>query len=108
MKHCWSVQAKEISWLSRLEFLNMIRHFLSFQMTSSTALRFVDVGLLSKRMLAPLDGYENCHEPKDGLTSDESASIMLYTLESNSHVDSLYVILNATNSSFGFSTYVSC
>ena len=99
---------------------------MSFQMSSSTALRFADVGILPKRMLAPLDGYEkfpvvsleeavqplvnivpriernvfvvkqNCHEPKDGLTSDESASIMLYTLESNSHEDSLYVILNET------------
>jgi hypothetical protein len=99
---------------------------LSFQMTSSTALRFADFGILPKRMLAPLDGYEkfpvvsleeavqplvdivprvernvfvvkqNCQQPKDGLTSDESAAIMLYTLESNTHEDSLYVILNGT------------
>ena len=39
---------------------------------------------------------ENCKQPKDGLTSDESASIMLYTLESNPHKSSLYVILNDT------------
>ena len=104
---------------------------LNFQMASSTAgqnaaLRFADVGTLSKRMLAPIEGYENmpvvsleeavkpllnivpkvernvfivkqnCEEPADGLTSDESASIMLYTYESIPHEHSLYVILNAT------------
>ena len=95
-------------------------------MASNSALRFADLGTLPERMLAPLDGYEdlpvvsleeavqplvnlvpkvernvyvvkkNCQQPKDGLTSDESAAIMLYTLESNSHEHSLYVILNAT------------
>ena len=95
-------------------------------MASNSALRFADLGTLPKRMLAPLDGYEdlpvvsleeavqplvnlvpkvernvyvvkrNCQQPKDGLTSDESAAIMLYTLESNAHEHSLYVILNAT------------
>jgi hypothetical protein len=100
-----------------------------FQMASSTAektpaLRFADMGVLSKRMLAPIEGYEkmqivsleeavkslvnivpkiernvfivkqNCEEPEDGLTSDESASIMLYTYESQPHEHSLYVILN--------------
>ena len=100
-------------------------------MASSTAqknaaLRFVDLGTLSKRMLAPIEGYEkmpvvsleesvqpliaivpkvlrnvfivkqNCQEPDDGLTSDESGSIMLYTYESEPHEDSLYVILNTT------------
>ena len=104
---------------------------LNFQMASSTAgqnaaLRFAEVGTLSKRMLAPIEGYENmpvvsleeavkpllnivpkvernvfvvkqnCEEPADGLTSDESASIMLYTYESIPHEHSLYVILNAT------------
>ena len=39
---------------------------------------------------------ENCQEPEDGLTSDESASIMLYTYESMPQENSLYVILNAT------------
>ena len=102
-----------------------------FQMASSTAtkasaLRFADFGTVPKRMLAPIDGYENmpvvsleeavqplvdivpkvernvsvvkrnCHHPEDGLTSDESAAIMLYTLESNPHENSLYVILNTT------------
>ncbi|CAF4650107.1 unnamed protein product [Rotaria sp. Silwood1] len=73
--------------------------------------RFADVGTLSTRMLAPIEGYErvplvtleeavkplidivpkvernvfivkqNCQEPEDGLTTDESASIMLYTEE---------------------------
>jgi len=92
----------------------------------SSALRFADVGVLPKRMLAPIEGYEkvplgsledavkplvdivpkvernvfivkqNCHEPEDGLSTDESASIMLYTYESMPHEDSLYVILNAT------------
>ncbi|CAF3396566.1 unnamed protein product [Rotaria sp. Silwood2] len=93
---------------------------------ANAALRFADVGVLSKQMLAPIEGYENmplvsleeavkplvdivpkvernvfivkqnCKEPKDGLTSDESASIMLYTFESMPHENSLYVILNAT------------
>ncbi|CAF1540590.1 unnamed protein product [Adineta steineri] len=92
---------------------------------STSALRFADLGVLSKRMLAPIEGYENeplvsledavkplvdivprvqrnvrivkqnCEEPEDGLTSDESASIMLYTYESMPHEHSLYVILNA-------------
>ena len=92
----------------------------------NSALRFADLGTVSKRMLAPIEGYEkmplvsleeavkplvdivprvernvfivkeNCEEPVDGLTSDESASIMLYTFESIPHEDSLYVILNAT------------
>ncbi|CAF4844802.1 unnamed protein product [Rotaria socialis] len=74
-----------------------------------SALRFTDVGELPKRMLAPIEGYEtvplvsleeavkplvdivpnvernvyvvkeNCQDPEDGLTTDESASIMLYT-----------------------------
>ncbi|CAF4547093.1 unnamed protein product [Rotaria sp. Silwood2] len=91
-----------------------------------SALRFADVGTLQKRMLAPIEGYEkvpvvsleeavkllvkivpkvernvfvvkqNCQEPEDGLTTDESASIMLYTYESMPHEDSLYVKLNDT------------
>ena len=92
----------------------------------NSARRFADIGTLSKRMLAPIEGYENmpvvsleeavkplvkivpkvernvfivkqnCEQPEDGLTSDESASIMLYTYESIPHEHSLYVILNAT------------
>ncbi|CAF1090304.1 unnamed protein product [Adineta steineri] len=92
---------------------------------NTSALRFADLGVLPKRMLAPIEGYENkplvsledavkplvdivpkiernvrivkqnCQEPEDGLTSDESASIMLYTYESMPQEDSLYVILNA-------------
>ena len=104
---------------------------LNFQMASSiaeknSALRFADVGTLSKRMISPIDGFanmpvvsleeaikplvdlvpkiernayfakESCQEPEDGLTSDESASIMLYTFESKPHENSLYVILNTT------------
>ncbi|CAF4996205.1 unnamed protein product, partial [Rotaria sp. Silwood1] len=93
---------------------------------ATPALRFADFGQLPKRMLAPIEGYENmpivsleeavkplvdivpkvernvfivkqnCNEPEDGLSTDESASIMLYTYESMPHEHSLYVILNAT------------
>jgi hypothetical protein len=93
---------------------------------ADSALRFADFGVLPKRMLAPIEGYENvplvsleeavkplvnivpkvernvfivkqnCNKPDDDLSSDESASIMLYTLESLPHENSLYVILNAT------------
>ena len=93
--------------------------------TFSTALRFADLGNLPRRMLAPIGGYENvpvvslekavqplvdimpqishnvsvvkanCTDPEDGLTSNESASIMLYTLESSPHEHSLYFNLNA-------------
>ncbi|CAF4991307.1 unnamed protein product [Rotaria sp. Silwood1] len=92
----------------------------------NSALRFADVGTLPKRMLAPIEGYEkaplvtleeavkplvnivpkvernvfvvkqNCQKPEDGLNTDESASIMLYTYESMPHEDSLYVKLNET------------
>ena len=88
--------------------------------------RIADVGPLPKRMLPPIEGYENlpvvtleeavkplvtivpkvernvyivkqnCEDPADGLTPDESGSIMLYTYESIPHEDSLYVKLNET------------
>lgn len=91
---------------------------------NSSGRRFADIGVLPKRMLAPIDGYENeplvsldeaikplvdivpkiqrnvfvvkqnCEEPEDGLSTDESAAIMLYTYESMPHDHSLYVILN--------------
>ena len=91
---------------------------------NSSVRRFTDVGVLPKRMLAPIEGYENeplvsleeaikplvdivpkiernvfivkenCAEPKDGLSTDESAAIMLYTYESMPQEHSLYVILN--------------
>ncbi|CAF3442033.1 unnamed protein product [Rotaria sp. Silwood1] len=94
--------------------------------TPVSSLRFADFGVLPKRMLAPIEGYEdmpvvsleeavkplvnivpkvernvfivkqNCQSPEDGLTSDESASIMLYTYESIPHKNSLYAILNET------------
>ncbi|CAF3100200.1 unnamed protein product [Rotaria sp. Silwood2] len=90
------------------------------------SLRVTDFNPLPKRMLAPIEGYENmplvsiedavkpllsivpkvernvyivkqnCKSPADGLTIDESASIMLYTYESMPHENSLYVILNET------------
>ncbi|CAF0813250.1 unnamed protein product [Adineta steineri] len=37
---------------------------------------------------------QNCMEPKNGLTSDESASIMIYTMEWESYDKSFYYILN--------------
>jgi hypothetical protein len=119
-------------WMKILDlFETTLCFFSSFQMASSSAeknsaLRFADLGTVSKRMLTPIDGYEkepvvslkeavkslvdivpkvernaffakrNCAEPEDGLTSDESASIMLYTLESEPPEDSLYFILNKT------------
>ena len=88
--------------------------------------RFADFGPLPKRMLAPIEGYEdmplvtleeavkpliklvpkvernvyivkqNCQNPADGLSVDESASIMLYTYESMPQKNSLYIILNET------------
>jgi hypothetical protein len=93
---------------------------------NGSAFRFADFGDLPKRMLGPIEGYErkplvsleeavellidivpkvqrnvyivkqNCQEPKDGLTPDQSASIMLYTFESEPQEDSLYAILNDT------------
>ena len=98
----------------------------SYTDKTASALRLADVGTLPKRMFAPIEGYEesplvtleeavkplvpivpkvernvfivkqNCQEPADGLTSDESAAIMLYTYESMPQKDSLYAILNAT------------
>ncbi|CAF2569495.1 unnamed protein product [Rotaria sp. Silwood2] len=38
----------------------------------------------------------NCHQPENGLTEDESASIMLYTLEWIPKEKSCYYILNST------------
>lgn len=37
-----------------------------------------------------------CQNPKDGLSVDQSAAIMLYTYESKVHENSLYFILNQT------------
>ena len=93
---------------------------------SSSTRRFTDVEVLPKRMLAPIEDYknqplvslneaikplinivpkiernvvivkQNCAKPKDGLSTDESAAIMLYTYESTPQEHSLYIILNAT------------
>jgi hypothetical protein len=38
---------------------------------------------------------QNCTHPKDGLSPDESASIMLYTMEWEPYEKSFYVMLNA-------------
>ena len=127
----WWIISNDLVTQDERIILSVFCNFLNFQMASkmaekNSALRFADLGPLSKRMLAPIDGYEkmpvvsleeavqplinivpkvlrnvfivkqNCEEPEDGLTSDESASIMLYTYESEPQEDSLYVILNTT------------
>jgi hypothetical protein len=53
---------------------------------------FVGDSLLSRVWVAK----ERCKNPADGLSQDESASIMLYTMEWPSLEQSLYFILNAT------------
>jgi hypothetical protein len=88
--------------------------------------RFSDIAEEPRRMLGPIQGHENmdlvsleeavdplaslvpqvermvwtvkqnCDEPEDGLTSDESASIMLYTMEWKPREKSFYHILNTT------------
>jgi hypothetical protein len=87
--------------------------------------RFSDIVEEPQRMLLPIQGFDkmpvvsletavlplvslvsdveqmvwiakqNCTNPQDGLTSDESASIMLYTLEWEPYETSFYVIFNA-------------
>src|SRR5262249_12579660 len=39
---------------------------------------------------------DRCNEPADGLTQDESASIMLYSMEWKPHKGCLYFVLNST------------
>jgi hypothetical protein len=86
--------------------------------------RFLDAGEEPTRTLTPIEGYEkkdllsveeavksidipiynldamvwiakrNSAKPADGLTSDESASICLYTMEWPDGYDSLYKLLN--------------
>jgi hypothetical protein len=86
--------------------------------------RFSDIVAEPQRMLLPIQGFEkmplislekaviplvslvpdveqmvwiakqNRSHPKDGLTSDESASIMIYTMEWEPYKKSFYVILN--------------
>jgi hypothetical protein len=93
---------------------------------SKVMLRMCDFTSEPKRMLPPIKGYEkepivsleqavqpllpfipdieqmvwtvtqNCQHPHDHLSSDESASIMLYTLEWMPREHSLYFILNGT------------
>ncbi|CAF4478613.1 unnamed protein product [Rotaria sp. Silwood2] len=88
--------------------------------------RFSDIAGEPRRMLLPIQGFEkmplvslehainpivslipdveqmtwiakqNCSSPKDGLTMDESASIMLYTMEWEPYEKSFYVTLNNT------------
>ncbi|CAF3543774.1 unnamed protein product [Rotaria sp. Silwood1] len=93
--------------------------------TYSPQSRFFDIGQEPTKALLPIEGYElteltslekavdplssivedlprrvwlcklNCRHPADGLTSDESASIQLYTLEWSPSEKSLYYILNS-------------
>jgi hypothetical protein len=93
---------------------------------SKIMLRMCDLTSEPKRMLPPIKGYENeplvsleqtvkpiipfipdleemvwtveqnCQHPHDHLSSDESASIMLYTLEWMPRESSFYFILNKT------------
>lgn len=93
---------------------------------SKIMLRMSDLTSEPKRMLPPIKGYENqpivsleksvesliplvpdveqmvwtvkqnCEKPADNLTSDESGSIMLYTLEWEPAELSFYFILNST------------
>ncbi|CAF1379547.1 unnamed protein product [Rotaria magnacalcarata] len=93
---------------------------------TSPSLRAAKLGPLPRRMLPPIEGYASkplvslekavkplqsivkriqlnacmvtslSENPKDGLTVDESASIVLYTFESVPAEDSLYNILNKT------------
>lgn len=89
-------------------------------------LRISDMVEEPRRMLMPIQGYEKvplvsleeaveplvplvadvrrmawtaknrCEEPADGLSCDESASIMLYSMEWQPHKECLYFVLNAT------------
>jgi hypothetical protein len=93
---------------------------------SKIMVRVTDFTSEPKRMLPPIKGYENqplvsleesikpliphvpdvehmvwtvkqnCQKPKDNLSTDESASIMLYTLEWEPQELSFYFILNST------------
>jgi hypothetical protein len=89
-------------------------------------LRFADMVEEPRKMLIPIKGYETvplvsleeavkplvpfvsdvcrmtwtamerCEEPADGLTCDESASIMLYSMEWKPYKECLYFVLNTT------------
>ncbi|CAF4843679.1 unnamed protein product [Rotaria sp. Silwood1] len=91
---------------------------------SNHSRRFTDIAAEPRRMLLPIQGFEkmplvsleeavaplvslipdieqmvwivkqNCGDPKDGLTSDESASIMLYTMEWEPTSESFYFKIN--------------
>jgi hypothetical protein len=91
---------------------------------SKSMQRFMDIASEPRRMLAPIKGYEkvrlvtleeavdplvsyvsevkrmvwtvkqNCVSPADGLTTDQSASIMLYSFEWTPREDSFYIVFN--------------
>ena len=59
-----------------------------FQMASSiransSARRFTNVGVLPKIERNVFIVKQSCTEPKDGVSTDESAAIMLYAFETN-------------------------
>ena len=94
------------------------------EMTPQYTLRITDVTAEPLKLLTPIGGYEKmplvsleeavdklvpvlptiqshayvakqqCQNPADGLSSDESASIMLYTMEWKPHNECLYFVLN--------------
>lgn len=98
----------------------------SFESSMKHNIRLSDMIQEPKRMLPPIKGFENldlvslekavaplisiipeidqmvytvkqnCDNPKDSLTPDESASIMLYSMEWTPHDNSFYFILNKT------------
>lgn len=114
MQFSWQIISNDLMAHDERIIRSVLFDVLNIQMASkiaekSSALRFTDVGTLSSRMIAPIDGFakmpvvsleqavkslvdivpeierntyfakESCRQPEDGLTSDESASIMLYT-----------------------------
>jgi NAD:arginine ADP-ribosyltransferase len=102
----------------------MASKYTDYESKSKSTQRFEDVSDEPRRMLAPIKGYEkmplvsledsvepivseipdvkhmvwtvkqNCKDPADHLTADESGSIMLYTLEWTSREESFYYKLN--------------
>ena len=101
-------------------------HSKSDHATKSFKLRSFDIAEEPLKMLLPITGFEqidlvslkkavepltsilpkvqdhcwlalqNCEEPADELTQDESAAIVLYTMEWEPRAECLYVVLNAT------------
>lgn len=118
-----SVKQTTLSRSSK-NFLDQSYNNVPMATKTTSVQRFTDSELDLKKTLGPIEGWEkmplvsledavkpiasivpnielnvfiakqNCKEPEDGLTCDESASIMLYTYESNPKEHSLYFIMN--------------